>query len=502
MNTRQEARSLPNRSRTYARSRAARIFAVVVLLLLVTAGGAESSLTVAWDSTHEPGVTGYRVYVGTSPGIYLETYDVDANQTLFVYAQTAAAVRYYFAVASIGAGAVVGPVSEEVSGVASDVTFPAPVPVDPISRPPTDRWAVPRGKQVREEESPKGISSPVSGQLRLGQRVRLASAGAATYVATLLAEGLGSISDLTPTPDGRLLFIEDRQRVRLLTGAGVAPGAALEPGRALTGLALDPAFTETGLLFVGESEPRRDGTDALSIVRYRERRGWFGEGAAVVTGFSVPHAGSAPFALDTAGHLYVAAPTIADGGGGRTDPYEGHLLRFSADGTVPADNRGASPIVALGFTSPTALLWSPGGRNLWLAGSHTRSTPILAQLTAATHGSEGWPRVPVAVAVHAGVSGAAASSITSMTLANAGAARSEVFVVTASAGLFRGLLDLSGLTNLETISVDAFGRPVAVAAAHNGLYVAIRTEASGGAASFAILRLTLVDGESRRSPAR
>jgi len=486
MNTRQEARSLPNRSRTSARSRAARIFAVVALLLLVTAGGAESSITVAWDATHEPGVTGYRVYVGTSPGIYLETYDVDANQTLFVYAQTAAAVRYYFAVASIGAGAVVGPVSEEVSGIASDVTFPAPVAVDPISRPPTDRWAVPRGKQVREEES----------------RVKLGASTSSTYVATLLAEGLGSISALTPTPDGRLLFIEDRQRVRLLTGAGVAPGAALEPGRALTGLALDPAFTETGLLFVGESEPRRDGTDALSIVRYRERRGWLGEGAAVVTGLSVPHAGSAPFALDTGGHLYVAAPAIADGGGGRTDPYEGHLLRFSTDGTVPADNRGASPIVAPGFTSPTALLWSPGGRNLWLAGSHTRSTPILAQLTAATHGSEGWPRVPVAVAVHAGVSGAAASSITSMTLANAGAARSEVFVVTASAGLFRGLLDLSGLTNLETISVDAFGRPVAVAAAHNGLYVAIRTEASGGAASFAILRLTLVDGESRRSPAR
>src|SRR5687767_10360778 len=327
MNTRQEARSLPNRSRTSARSRAARIFAVVALLLLVTAGGAESSITVAWDATHEPGVTGYRVYVGTSPGIYLETYDVDANQTLFVYAQTAAAVRYYFAVASIGVGEVVGPVSEEVSGIASDVTFPAPVAVDPISRPPTDRWAVPRGKQ--EDESPESISSPVSGPLRIGNRVELRASTSATYVATLLADGLGSISDLTPTPDGRLLFIEDRRRVRLLTGAGVAPGAALEPGRALTGLALDPAFTETGLLFVGESEPRRDGTDALSIVRYRERRGWLGEGAAVVTGLSVPHAGSAPFALDTGGHLYVAAPAIADGGGGRTDPYEGHLLRFS-----------------------------------------------------------------------------------------------------------------------------------------------------------------------------
>ena len=86
-----------------------------------------------------------------------------------------------------------------------------------------------------------------------------------------------------------------------------------------------------------------------------------------------------------------------------------------------------------------------------------------------------------------------------MSLANENAARSEVFVVTRSAELFHGLLDRSGLTDLETISVEAFGRPVAVASAHNGQYVAIRTEASGGAASLAILRLTLAGGDSRRS---
>ena len=275
----------------------------------------------------------------------------------------------------------------------------------------------------------------------------------------------------------------------MLTGAGVAPGAALEPGRALTGLALDPAFTETGLLFVGESEPRRDGNDALSIVRYRERRGWLGEGAAVVTGFSVPHAGRAPFALDTAGHLYVAAPTIADGGGGRTDPYEGHLLRFNADGTVPADNMGASPIIAVGFTRPTAVVWGTGGQ-LWLAGFHERSPVTLARLDSPAQRSDQWPRVPAGVAVDPPASAEPAISIASMALADPLAARQDVFVITQSGSLFRGVLDTSGLARLEAISLDAFGTPVAIAGGHHGIYVAVRTAASDGSTSFAILRLT------------
>ena len=561
-----------------------------VLLIAAMARSAESSITVAWDPATDQQVVGYKVCVGTAPGIYSESYGVDGSQTSFVYNQTAAGVRYYFAVASVGTGGVVGPRSPEVSDIADSGDFapivasvdacpeptqsgaeqPAPVftapmpspvpttppllpfypapgsppqpqpeppqrqpqpeppqrqpqpgsltplpespvpspvtvspipapgeptiapvpvssmpsPADPAAAPLPDRYAVPRGSLVRGQEPAQSAS--VGPQFSVGQRVRLATAGAATYVATLLADGLGSISDLTPTPDGRLLFIEDRQRVRLLTGAGVAPGAALEPGRALTGLALDPAFTETGLLFVGESEPRRDGNAGLSIVRYREQRGWLGEGAAVVTGLPLPRAGVAPFTIDAARHIHVAVPTA---GQLRADPYEGHLLRFNADGTVPADNRGASPIVAVGFTRPTAVVWGTGGQ-LWLAGFHERSPVTLARLDSLVQRSDQWPRVPAGVAVDAPASGEPAISIASMALADPLGARQDVFVITQSASLFRGVLDTSGLSRLEAISLDAFGTPVAVAGGHHGIYVAVRTAAGDGSPSFAILRLT------------
>jgi hypothetical protein len=570
-----------------------------VLLIAAMARSAESSITVAWDPATDQQVVGYKVCVGTTPGIYSESYGVDGSQTSFVYNQTAAGVRYYFVVASVGTGGVVGPRSPEVSDIAYSGDFaptlvsvdacpapaqsveeqpapvftapiPSPVPTtpplipfypapgsppqaqpeppqrqpqpeppqrqpqpeapqrqpqpgsltplpespvpspisvspipapgeptiepapvtsmpspdDPAAAPSPDRYAVPRGSLVRGQEP--APSASVGTQFSVGQRVRLASAGAATYVATLLADGLGSISDLTPTPDGRLLFIEDRQRVRLLTGAGVAPGAALESGRTLTGLALDPAFAETGLLFVGESEPRRDGIDALSIVRYRERRGWLGEGAAVVTGLPLPRAGVAPFTVDAARHIHVAVPTT---GQRRADPYEGHLLRFNADGTVPADNRGASPIVAVGFTRPTAVVWGTGGQ-LWLAGFHERSPVTLARLDSPAQRSDQWPRVPAGVAVDPPASAEPAISIASMALADPLAARQDVFVITQSGSLVRGVLDTSGLARLEAISLDAFGTPVAIAGGHHGIYVAVRTAAGDGSTSFAILRVT------------
>src|SRR5688500_13680060 len=95
-----------------------------VLLIAAMARSAESSITVAWDPATDQQVVGYKVCVGTVPGIYSESYGVDGSQTSsFVYNQTAAGVRYYFAVASVGTGGVVGPRSPEVSDIADSGDF-------------------------------------------------------------------------------------------------------------------------------------------------------------------------------------------------------------------------------------------------------------------------------------------------------------------------------------------------------------------------------------------
>ena len=56
-------------------------------------------VTVAWDANSEPAVIGYRVYVGTAPSVYSETFDT-GNTTSFTYRNGIAGQRYYFAVAA------------------------------------------------------------------------------------------------------------------------------------------------------------------------------------------------------------------------------------------------------------------------------------------------------------------------------------------------------------------------------------------------------------------
>ena len=225
------------------------------LCLLAGAGVAEASITLAWDSSPDADVVAYRVYVGTESGAYGESYDVDVHQTSFVLATTAAGIRYYFAVASIGSDGEAGLPSQEVSGLDGSL------------------GRLPPASALAGRDS--------------GARDEVCSTNGACYSATVLATGLGSVSALTPTRDGRLFFIEDRRRVRVLTRPGAPSEIALESTRDVTTLALDPTFAQTGFMVVGESEPRVGRPDEFGIVRYRELGGTLGEGAAIVTGLEV-----------------------------------------------------------------------------------------------------------------------------------------------------------------------------------------------------------------------
>ena len=88
--------------------------AAFVAGIVVADSASAGSITVAWDPNPEPDVIGYRVFVGTSPGTYAETFDVSATLTAFTYTTATDGVRYYFAVAA-QAGEMIGPSSAEVS---------------------------------------------------------------------------------------------------------------------------------------------------------------------------------------------------------------------------------------------------------------------------------------------------------------------------------------------------------------------------------------------------
>jgi hypothetical protein len=118
-----------------------RVFVALALIATSSFTAAQEPglpVTIAWDANSEPGVVGYRVYVGAAPSVYAETFDA-GNATSFTYRHGVAGRRYYFAVAAYVASSLEGPRSSEVSTVvASATSTPSasePLP-PPASEPP------------------------------------------------------------------------------------------------------------------------------------------------------------------------------------------------------------------------------------------------------------------------------------------------------------------------------------------------------------------------------
>jgi hypothetical protein len=330
---------------------AAAVLALFAFAATVAAGqrAPGAPITIAWDPNPDPIVVGYFVYVGTEPGVYSETHDV-GNATAFAYTGAVEGQHYYFSVASYTEGGLAGARSEEVTSV-----------------------AVP---------TPQSATSATS---------------VATLVATrgawaLRANQLDEIVSLATLSDGRVLVVQPHS-IRISVGNGSA-GEALtldRPDVRLTQAAPGASFHNTHVVFVGRLEPRVDGAREFSIVRYREVQNLLGEGAVVISGLTVRGAVAPSFTLDHEGRIYIAMPGDPSD---RTDPYAGRILRFNADGTVPADNASRSPVLVEGYRVPAGLKWD--GRELWAGGRGASSRPSLATLAADAFESRAWQQLGTA----------------------------------------------------------------------------------------------------------
>ena len=316
-----------------------------MIMPVATAAGA-ASITVTWDAVPDPDVVGYRVYVGTRPGLYAGAYDV-GDRTFFTY-EGHEGQRYYFAVASYAAGPRVGPLSAEVSGVA-------------------------------------GAFGPA----------------AATSAPQVVGYTRGLVTSMTALPDGRLLAIEDGQRV-LITDV-VAHDFLSDPAlilndpsqlQRLDQIVVGPDFSSSKTVYVSRIEARGDGRSELRITRYREVHNQLGEAAVVLAGLTLPSSGAPVFAADASGHLYVALPSPPGSFGQGRDLYQGKILRFQDDGSVPPDSRAGSPIFAEGFEAPLALIWSGTRNEILMAGQGAGAERVISRLDLAASEATGWPRVP------------------------------------------------------------------------------------------------------------
>ncbi len=94
---------------------------VFVLLGIITPSLNAADVILAWSSNSESDLAGYRVYYGTSPGVYGTSMTI-GNQTTFTIAGLAAGT-YYFAVTAYNTSGLESGFSNEVS---TSVTAPPP----------------------------------------------------------------------------------------------------------------------------------------------------------------------------------------------------------------------------------------------------------------------------------------------------------------------------------------------------------------------------------------
>jgi hypothetical protein len=442
------------------------LLAICVAGISVPAAAQTHAVTLSWEPNPDEATVGYIVYVGNESGSYTEKHDV-GDQTSFRYLDIVSGRPYFFAVAAYGEATELGPRSQEVfflDGVMQHATA-----------------------AVASAPAPEPRSIPAATSSNTEHQQVCFGGSDACYQVDRLASLNGDPSSLAPIGDGRLFFIEDRRRVRALIGDTLSPEPAMtaeSEATQLAGLVVDPAFSRTRLVYVGQVDTHSDGSRELSIVRYREVQNRLGEGAVIVSGLPLPLAGDAPFAIDSAGRIYVAMPAMPGEIGISRTPYGGMLLRFERDGTVPHDNRAGSPVFARGYAQPISLQWSAAGSELWMSGEDAGSLGSLARLPLDGAASD-WPRIPTATrtaSVLASPFGALNLSAPSL-----GADGGATHLFAGGAGsLIRVDVALDG--SATTTQASAVGQPMSVAVSGSQIYVALRADAQSSASEIVRLR--------------
>ena len=347
-------------------------FACVCVVLALTATPLRAQthpVTIAWDASPDSSVIGYAVYVATQPGTPGERFDVSG--TSFVYPNASDGHPYFFSVAAYSAGGRIGTPSDEIMFFGGGVVTSSP------------RAAVlGLNESAPNETETRGGRQSLRSADALPPEFCLGGDAAPCYAPAGSLGDFGDIESLKALGDGRLIFIENSNRIVISDPANTQAVVAAEAGEAVrfVGIGIDPAFTASRLIYVAAVDSSADGTAQLSIARYREVGGQLGQRAVIVSGVSVLNDASIRLAADSARHLFVALP--------------GALLRYQADGSVPKDNQAMSPLYARGVDQPVVLEWDAMSNALWVG---DRQSPVLQQLRLAQETGE-WPRSLEAVA--------------------------------------------------------------------------------------------------------
>jgi hypothetical protein len=393
------------------------VFVLVAGFGLLARPAAAGTITVAWDLMSDADVTGYRVFVGTSSGVYTQTFDVSASSDFFIFRNAFMGVRYYFAVAAEFNNERIGARSGEVSAVGT-----------------------------------RTVGGSLPGGARLPDQAVASECGADCFVVSDVASGLGDVSSIAVAKDGTVFAVEDGRRVVVLRGGAAVTAFEAEPGTTLRDIALDPQFDATGRTFLSLVRTRTRTTGDLEVLRLRYLSGTLGEPAAIVGGIAVPLEAAAPLVVGDDSLVYLALPALI-----ARHPYSASVLAFDQDGRAPAGQR--TPWVARGLEQPIDMAWDGQARAVWLAGRDAAATGQLLQVSQAA--------------------GAVASNVTGGEPAAALAVSSGARRLLVAAGVDLVEAAPGGADSLR-ISLEAYGLPGAVAAWGGVRYVVVRDEGASG----------------------
>lgn len=278
----------------------------------------------------------------------------------------------------------------------------------------------------------------------------------------------GSFSGVTALQDGRLLLIENDRSLRMLAPGSSESRTVLgdsDPTKSFTEVVVNSGFPVSHHVFVGVVSRLDAETSEFAVVRYREVLGSLGEGAAVVGGLRFRGARVPRFAIDKDERVFVAMPATE-----QSDPYSATILRLNADGTVPEQNRVASPVFASGFGQPANLGWD--GPVLVATGADQRWPFAAAQLNPEQPSST-WPQAlePILVGSSASITAAAFGVGTSDGM--------RAFIDSSGRLFRRSLTSLDRQGTFAEVPLSLGLAPVSVASGFDGQIYVLARSATG-----------------------
>ena len=223
------------------------------------------------------------------------------------------------------------------------------------------------------------------GPLSAGFNATLAASGLPSDSLRLqtVSGGLNEPTDLAVTPDQRVLVAQRLGDVRIVSNGllQTRPAVTLDDvwsgdGAGLLGIAIDPAFSQNHYVYVVYTT-----VSGFRVARFREVAGTLGERAILLDGISTSAQASAALRFGPDGKLYVS---FDDGGdasrAGDLGSFNGKVLRVNADGSVPSDQAGLTPVFVADVGAARAFDWAPRG-DFWIAEGRADGSGLLDAVT-------------------------------------------------------------------------------------------------------------------------